>query len=170
MMTKGQVKAAKAARASKVSLTDGRSSVNAATWNRTNMVQKQAEAARGRSTNVAGRNERGQITNPNVAYMGRSANGRLAIIDERGRANTRDAKTWTMSDKDRGRQSGRSQVANRSQRRYDVVSGFNDISPNAARYMLEAGQITQAEYDRMFGQGGNAGGGGKGGSLGLSAG
>ena len=142
-MTKGQVKAAKAARKTKVALTDGRSTVNAATWNKTDMNQKQSEAARGKATGVRGRNSRGQITNPNVPYMGRSANGRLAIIDEKGRADVQNAKTWTMSDKERGRQSGRSQVANRSQRYYDVRAGFNDISQKAAQAMLEAGQISQ---------------------------
>lgn len=168
-----------ARRSGRYTVTDGRANNNA-NFARTDMRQQQRNAARGTGNPRLGRNDSGRFTNTGVRTYGSTVNGRLAVIDERGRANAANARTWTMTDRDYNgnlvRQSGRSQIANRSQRAYDVRAGFNDISPRAARAMLDAGQISQAEYDRMFGGAtgvgggavGGAGGGGRGGSLGLS--
>ena len=43
------------------------------------------------------------------------------------------------------------QWINREQAYRDMRHAFNDIHPTVARAMLDAGQITQAEYDRMYG-------------------
>lgn len=92
--------------------------------------------------------------------------GKLAV---EGSNNTKGARTWTMTEKDENgntvRQSGRSQTATRRQREYDVKKGFNNMTETVARAMLDAGQMTQAEYNRMHGAGG-----GSTGSLGLATG
>ena len=86
-------------------------------------------------------------------------NGLLAV---EGSTNTKGAKTHTMSYRDENgeRKSGRNgQLATRSQRMYDVKAGFNNMTEKVARTMLQYGQITQREYDKMFGPGGSASGG-----------
>lgn len=99
-----------------------------------------------------------------------SSSTRNGLLSVEGSNNTKSAKTWTMSDYDdngnKVRQSGRSSTSNRNQRAYDVKKGFNKMTETVARAMLEAGQMTQAEYDAMNG----GRGGGRYGSLGLTVG
>ena len=55
----------------------------------------------------------------NVQTYTRSASGKMSVNGQ-----TAGGNTWTFSDKDRGRQSGRSQMASRRQRYYDVRVGL----------------------------------------------
>lgn len=119
------------------------------------------------------RGEVNQTRNANGTF-GAKPNGRRQVYTSSAtgkmsaNGKTAGGSTWTMTDKDDDgntvRQSGRNKIANRSQRQYDVRAGFNQISPNAAKAMLEAGQMSQEEYDNMFSENGTA----KYGSLGLS--
>lgn len=75
--------------------------------------------------------------------------------------------TFSYYDENGVRKSGRGgKIQTRATRRRDVITGFNAMTPTVARAMLDAGQMTQNEYDRMFAPGGTA----QYGSLGLSAG
>ena len=49
----------------------------------------------------------------------RTASGRMSVDGKRA-----GGSTWTFTDKDKGRQSGRSQIASRRQRYYDVRVGL----------------------------------------------
>lgn len=57
--------------------------------------------------------------NRNVATYTRTASGRMSV---NGR--TAGGRTWTFTDKENGRQSGRSKMASRRQRYYDVRVGL----------------------------------------------
>ena len=79
--------------------------------------------------------------------------------------NTKDAKTWTftpknddgsavLNQKGEARQSGRSKLANRRQRDYDVRSGMNNISPRVIQAWLDNGMARMVDGN-MVGAGGN---------------
>ena len=79
------------------------------------------------------------------------------LLSANGR-NTKDAKTWTFTDRDMEgnfkRQSGRSKMADRRQRDYDVKSGMNNISPRVVEAWLRTG-LARAVNGRLVGDGGN---------------
>ena len=74
----------------------------------------------------------------NVQTYTRSKSGKLSAGG--GKAG---GLTWTMTDKDNGRQSGRSKLANRRQRDYDVRKGLNNDqrSPEALARLARMGII-----------------------------
>ena len=91
----------------------------------------------------------------------RTRNGQMSV---NGR-NTKDAKTWTftpknddgsavLNQKGEARQSGRSKLANRRQRDYDVRSGMNNISPRVIQAWLDNGMARMVDGN-MVGAGGN---------------
>lgn len=81
--------------------------------------------------------------------MTRTTSGRMS---EDGRR--QGGATWTMTPKNddgtpvinpktgKARQSGRSKIADRSQREYDVKAGLNNIPPKTLQAMIDAGVIT----------------------------
>ncbi len=74
-------------------------------------------AAFTQASGVLAKGENGKWSD--VGGYTRSATGKLST---NGR--TAGGSTWTFSDKDKGRQSGRSQIATRRQRYYDVRVGL----------------------------------------------
>lgn len=77
--------------------------------------------------------DNGQVQTVTSSVRGRmSTNGRTA-----------GGRTWTMTAKDNEgntlRQSGRSQIASRSQRYYDVIQGLNNVQGTMARAMNGVG-------------------------------
>lgn len=87
-----------------------------------------AQSVANRGLNAAFTQANGQLV--------RDANGKWSqgagyTRSARGRMSTNGAtaggSTWTFTDKDRGRQSGRSQIATRRQRYYDVRKGLGMV-------------------------------------------
>ncbi|MBQ0074601.1 MAG: hypothetical protein KBT34_10450 [Prevotella sp.] len=71
----------------------------------------------------------------------------------------------TYTNADTGKVARKGQNVTRETQYRDTRAAFNNMTEGVARAMLDAGQMTQAEYNRMHG----AGGGGTG-SLGLAVG
>lgn len=97
----------------------------------------------------------------NVATVTRTASGRMSV---NGR--TQGGSTWTMTPKNddgspvinektgKARQSGRSKIATRRQREYDVRKGMNNISPRTIQAWLDNG-MAQVVDGSMVGANGH---------------
>lgn len=108
-------------------------------------------------------NRNAWANNSRMAVYTRDGQGRMSINGK----NTAGAKTWTMTPKnDDGspvinsktgapRQSGRSQIADRAQRRYDVRAGMNNITPKAMQAMIDSGLVRVVQGGGLEGAGGN---------------
>jgi len=84
----------------------------------------------------------------------RTKSGLMAV---EGSNSTKGAITWAMTPKNddgtpvinektgQARQSGRSRLANRSKRNYDVRAGLNNITPKALQAMIDAGEVRVVE-------------------------
>jgi len=101
----------------------------------------------------------------------RSASGRMSV-----NGNTAGGSTQGFTNADTGKVSNGGRLQDRDTRYREVRRGFNNITPTAARAMLDAGFMTPEEYDRGWGSGAGSGtgsgsgtGAGGGGGLGLSA-
>ena len=98
----------------------------------------------------------------NVQAYTRTPSGQMSV---NGR-NTKGASTWTFTPKNddgtpvinertgQARQSGRSQIANRRQRDYDVRKGMNNISPRVIQAWLDNG-LARVVDGNMVGSNGN---------------
>lgn len=167
-----------------------RKSYGTGEWTRSNQSKRILAARNGRGRNAAYTSgaqettsgERGQtqaqrmmaawndgVNTRDVQTYTRTRNGRLSA---NGR-DTRGAYTWTQTNRDMDgnfvRQSGRSQMASRRQRDYDVRLGLNNVSPRLIQRWRELGWLDENGNGRGGGLTVNVGAGG-GGSLGLATG
>lgn len=89
---------------------------------------------------------RAWANNENVRTATSSRTGRMS---DNGR--TAGGMTWTFSDKDNRRQSGRSTISNRRVRYGDVRNSFNDNSrEELGRRLLNDGRITRDEFNSIY--------------------
>ena len=118
--------------------------------NRRKVNFKQQYSASQYSNQTAGRKNNSELTTASGRYNG-------------------SRKAQTRAEGGLGRNG---QFVNRRGAYYDVRSAFNDISPRAAQAMLDAGQISQDEYNRMYGGTREvvSGGGGSGSGSGIAGG
>lgn len=78
--------------------------------------------------------------------------GRANQAEQTSRNGRYNGSRQTMKNAETGKVARKGQNVSRGLQYQDVRAGFNDMTPRVARAMLEAGQMTQAEYDRMMGR------------------
>ena len=117
------------------------------------------EGARNANQSYTAGGRQSQAYNKDTKEFEKTASSTKAgLMSVEGSNNTKGAKTWTMTEKDDNgntvRQSGRSQVASRGQREYDVKKGLNNISQKVIDAWLENGMARLVD-GRLVGNGGN---------------